>query len=375
MELKTYLRILLKKWWIVLPAFLITFTTTLAFTYSQTPVYQTAFTFIVTPTIATDATRELLSGLSLLTARDEIANTYAEVVGSRTLRQLAGDKLGLSPEQAQGFSVDTRLLAGTNVLEVTVRGSDPQLTQDFAQSVSQEMMTYLRGLYEIYELKPLDQPALPRNPISPNTSLNLALGAGLGLILGISLAFLTEYLQAPPVKGTSFDILDETTGVYNKYYFLHRLGAEMVRSKRNRYNLSLALIRVNNVKLLKGINASKVRAEVLRQVALISAQHLREEDVVAYLGEDVFGVLLPDITGDNAKSIMEYLQTRTAWTPFESTVDDSKLQIKTVVGVVSYNHNGLSRDELVAKANQALEMAEVDQDGKAYLLSEVSEAG
>jgi diguanylate cyclase (GGDEF)-like protein len=189
----------------------------------------------------------------------------------------------------------------------------------------------------------------------------------------VGLAFLTEYLQAPPLKGTSFDILDETTGVYNKYYFLHRLGSEMVRAKRNRYNLSLALIRVNNIKLLKGINANKVRAEVLRQVALIAAQHLREEDIVAYLGEDVFGVLLPDITGDNAKSIMEYLQTRTAWTPFESTVDDSKLHIKTVVGVVSYNHNGISRDELVTKANQALEMAEVDQDGKAYLLSDLSD--
>jgi diguanylate cyclase (GGDEF)-like protein len=271
------------------------------------------------------------------------------------------------------FSVDTRLLAGTNVLQVAVTGTDPALTQKFAEAIGQEMISYLQNLYEIYDLKPLDQPYLPRSPISPNKTLNLILGTALGLVLGISLAFLTEYLQAPPIKGTSFDILDENTGVYNKYYFLHRLSEEMVRAKRNRYNLSLALIRVNNVKLLKGINAGRVRVEILRQVALVASQHLREEDIVAYLGDDVFGVLLPDITGENAKSIMEYLQTRVAWTPFESTVDDSKLNIKTTVGVVTYTLNGTSRDDLVAKANQALQMAEIDEDGKAYLLSDVSE--
>ena len=101
---------------------------------------------------------------------------------------------------------------------------------------------------------------------------------------------------------------------------------------------------------------------------MLTSQYMREEDIIAYLESDVFGVLLPDMTGENAKALMEYLQTRVAWTPFEASIG-IKFNLKSIVGVTSYSHNGTSRNELMAQANRALQLAEVEDDGKAYLLT------
>jgi diguanylate cyclase (GGDEF)-like protein len=128
-------------------------------------------------------------------------------------------------------------------------------------------------------------------------------------------------------------------------------------------------MQVDNLELLKGTNSNKIRGEILRQVAKLAGQYLREEDVIAYLSDDTFAFLLPDTPGENAKAIMEYLQVRVAWTPFESTNNGIKFNLGGVVGIVAYNHNGTSRDNLMAQASQALQLAEVEDDGKAFLIT------
>ncbi len=173
----------------------------------------------------------------------------------------------------------------------------------------------------------------------------------------------------------SVNIIDGETGIYNKPYFMQRLTEEMVRARRNRYSLSLALMQVDNLNLLKGPSSDKVRGEILRQVARLSGQYLREEDIIAYLSNGTFAFLLPDTSGENAKAIMEYLQTRLIWTSFEETSSGIKFNFGGVVGIVAYNHNGTSRDELMDNPYKALELAEVNEDGKAYLISDSTPLG
>ena len=64
---------------------------------------------------------------------------------------------------------------------------------------------------------------------------------------------------------------------------------------------------------------------------------------------------------------MEYLQTRIAWTPFQSTNNEMKFNLQGTVGIAMYDHNGTSRDELVTQANRALQLAEVDGNDRPFL--------
>lgn len=198
MELRIYLRILRRKWWIVLPAFLSVFVATIAFTSAQAPIYRATATFIVAPKkLSFEDTRSFMTGLDTLSRNLEIAGTYVEVSRSRMIKREASTALNLSAEERGSLSVDSRLLAGTTVIEITVEGNDPTLAQSFALMVGDKTTTYMQELYEAYDVKPLDLPSLPRSPAKPRKTLNVALGAIVGLALGVGLAFFAEYLQVP----------------------------------------------------------------------------------------------------------------------------------------------------------------------------------
>jgi diguanylate cyclase (GGDEF)-like protein len=370
MELKIYLRILLKKWWIVLSAFLITFTATIVLTFTQAPTYRATATFVTAPGDSFDNIGSIVGGLNVLSTRTEIASTYAQVAASWLIRREAAEELNLSWDQWKGFSVGSQLRAGTNVIEITVEGSDPVLVRNFANAVGAKTMTYVQDLYEIYDLRPLDQAGLPVYPIKPNKVLYLALGAIFGLALGVGLAFLSEYLQAPLESMTSLGILDSETGAYNERYFKQRLGEEMSRAMRNKYPLSLALMNVDQLEAMDTSFSPQVRREALRKVTVFLKQYLREEDVLARFGGTVFAFLLPDLPGEKARAAIEKLQTRIAWTPLEMEKSGVKLNLSGAAGVVAYQHNGTGQDEFLTKAGHALQQAEAAGYGKVYLLSE-----
>jgi diguanylate cyclase (GGDEF)-like protein len=372
MELKAYLWVLLRKWWILLPAFLITFTTTIVLTFTQAPTYEATATFVIAPSSSFENMSGFVNGLEILSRRAEIASTYAEVAASRLIRQDAADELNLSKDQRKELSVDSQLVGGTNVLGVTAQGNDPVLVRDFANMVGIKTVAYVRDLYETFDLKPLDQAMLPTSSVKPNKKLNLALGGTLGLVLGAGLAFLAEYLQAPLESVASFSILDSETGVYNGRYFRQRLGEEMMRAKRNKYPLSLALMNVDHPEVVS-TSSSQVRCEALRKVAVFLKQYLREEDILARLNGTVFAFLLPDVPGEKAKTLMEKLQMEIAWTPLEMEKSGVKLNLSSATGVVAYQYNGTGQDEFLAEADRALQQAEAAGCGRVCLLAQDGE--
>ena len=56
-------------------------------------------------------------------------------------------------------------------------------------------MKYVDGLYGVYSMKVLDLAVFPTSPIRPVVGVNLALAAMLGVILGLSAAFVYDYLS------------------------------------------------------------------------------------------------------------------------------------------------------------------------------------
>jgi len=197
MELRALLRILLRKWWLVLVTFGTTLVATIVFTLTAPWVFQATATYVVAPNASFETVGSFVNGLDVLSRRTEIAGTFAEVANSHLVKDMASDELRLSPEQKRSLAVSSIVRAGTNVLEITVEGTDQVLVRDFANMIGTQAETYTRGLYETYELRSLDQARLPSSPIRPNRTLYLALGAAAGLALGVGLVLLVHYLQIP----------------------------------------------------------------------------------------------------------------------------------------------------------------------------------
>jgi diguanylate cyclase (GGDEF)-like protein len=375
MELKVYLRIMLARWWVVLPAFLVALTATIVLTFTQAPTYQSTATYVVKPNAASFGDlQSFASGLDMLSRRTEIATTYAEVASSRLIKREAADALGLPQEQRKGFSIGSQLLAGTNIVKITVTGSDPVLVRDLADMVGVKTMAYVQELYETYDLTPLDQASLPHSPTRPNKALNLALGAAFGLALGAGLALLSEYLQIPLESTAKLNVFDVDTGTYTRQYFMQRLGEEISRAKRNSYPLSLALMNVDSLGMMHS-SSPQVRSQALRKVTALLKKYLREEDILAHLDGTVFAFLLPDMPGEEAEEAIENLQTRIAETPFGMGGSGIKLNLSGSAGVVAYQRNGTGKDEFLALAARALEESEAFGCGKVRLLENGSPPG
>ncbi|MDM8528964.1 diguanylate cyclase [Anaerolineales bacterium HSG24] len=361
MELKIYLRILLRKWWIVFLSFLITFVVAAYYSYIQPPVYEAFATFLVVPKTA--EIRTDISIYSLLSSRSEIPSTYAAIAASNAIKVAAADKLEVPPDKREGLIVQSQVQPGTIVLKIIARGGNSKLVRDFTNQVGQETIETVREHYETFSLEPLDVARAPKNTISPNIPLNLTLGAMVGTILGIGLAFLAVYLEAPTERVSSFGIIDDETGVYNKRYFMQRLAEEMSRAKRNGYPLSVALMNVDHMGTISS-STPQVRHEAMRRVSLMLKPYLREEDVMAHFGSAVFAFLFPDMSGVNTRETLEKLQARFAWTPIELESSGTKLNLSSTAGVVAYRLDDTSKEDLVSSATRALEAAEVAGFGK-----------
>jgi len=204
MEIKLWLRAFLNRWWIILPVFLITVIATVIFTQRERPVYQSKATFVATLNSDNPDETSVASALDILSRRAEIASTYSEVAVSRRIKDLASENLALPPELTRLLSVSSRVLTGTNILEITVTGPDPVLVRDFTNAVGTQVIGYVQNLYATYELVPLDDAVVAGNPIRPRPMFNYMLGAAFGLALGTALAFLSIGMSTPK-KDNEFD--------------------------------------------------------------------------------------------------------------------------------------------------------------------------
>lgn len=217
MDLEKFLLVLIHKWRIIVPIFAVTFLATLYFTYREPHIYEAKATYVakLSPTITDN--RDFAAVINILSSRMEISTTYAEVADSRRLKSMAGQKLKLSQNALNNISVDSRLIPGTNIIEVVVQGTDPLQVRDFANAIGASTIEYIQGLYETFTLAQLDEAVVPRTPVRPKVALNLFLGGILGLGLGIAIAVVTYFFQTSEKDSGKFpatDVIPKTPSEY-----------------------------------------------------------------------------------------------------------------------------------------------------------------
>ncbi len=361
MELRIYFKILLRWWWLLVLGFAVVFATTLILTLRQPFVYETMATFVIRPRSEIIVDDAFVRTLDLVSRRVEINTTFGEVATSKLIRGQASERLNLSSQDRTGLSVSARVIGGTNILEITAQGRNPQIVRDYANIVGDETVAYVRSLYDVFELEPLDEATIPRDPVKPNIFLNLTLGGIFGLVLGSGLMFLMEYLQLPHPEKDTFNIIDRESGAYNKSYFLHRLWQEMNRARRNQYPLSLGMIKI----VLTSFHEDRPHedlVEALRLVKILAGQRLREEDIITRFDGDMFAVLLPDLDEDEARDFMEELKLQVVPVARDIGGRDGQLKLKVITSQVSYTNYRLRQDQFLEKALHAFEDALLDQE-------------
>lgn len=341
MDLTRYWAVIRDHWILFLIGVILTTSLAAGVAFSQPDVYEASGTFVVRPRVIQGT--EVVRAIDTLNRSVEIGSTYAFIARSDVIEDRARERLG---GDLSGLSVHADLVAGTNVIEITVTGGDPEAVAVLAVGVGEETVAYIASLLDAFELAPLDSAEVPNNPVGPNRRLTIAFGLIFGVGIGALLAMLAQLAREWKERPSRSDVTDPYTGVYSEQYFNARFRQEVLRAKRRRRSFSLGMLRV--VVDHRTHEAVPTKA-VLRQVALILQGKVDDDDVLAYLGDGVFAVILEDYDTSRAEWQLKQWQKEMEATEF--TDAGFPVSLRMSVGVGSYGHEDAAApdsDELVS---------------------------
>lgn len=120
---------------------------------------------------------------------------------------------------------------------------------------------------------------------------------------------------------------DGLTGLYNRRFFDTRLEQEFTRSSRYARPLSVVLCDVDNFKRVNDDFSHQVGDEVLRRVAKILQEKVRQVDTVARYGGEEFVIMFPETEGKDAATVSERIRQAIQSHPWEEVAPELRITI------------------------------------------------
>jgi len=199
-ELKDYIRILRKRWIIIVALTLVGLIGAGAASILTTPQYKASTQLFVSTADSAGTGADLAAGNSFTVQR---VQSYAQTVRTSIILQpvIKSLQLDLTVEELAG-GIEATAALNTVILNISVTNSDPALAASIANAIGATLPRIVdeieksdSGGVSPVKISTLQPAVTPIVPDSPNTKLNLALGLLVGLALGVGIAVLLEVLD------------------------------------------------------------------------------------------------------------------------------------------------------------------------------------
>lgn len=126
----------------------------------------------------------------------KLMKTYSEAIKTKDLisRSLKGTSIKLEPTDVlENLTVVT--VTDTQILQIKYKSTNPQEAKAIIEGISDEFIKTSKELVPNGNIQIIESVELPENPVSPNKKMNIAIAFLLGLMVGVGLAFLLEFLD------------------------------------------------------------------------------------------------------------------------------------------------------------------------------------
>ena len=130
--------------------------------------------------------------LDKVVAKCNLAEKWKRIYGGNLLHPIEARKILKK-------AIDIRQFRKTSIIELRAYDRDKFLAKDIAQALAEEYQTH-RTDAQKKRVEIIDDADLPVQAVRPNIPLNITLGVVAGLILGVGLVFLIEYLDQLPKR-------------------------------------------------------------------------------------------------------------------------------------------------------------------------------
>ncbi|CAM3594110.1 polysaccharide biosynthesis tyrosine autokinase [Smaragdicoccus niigatensis] len=214
MELRDYLRILRMRWISVAVTTAVVILAALAYSLTTTPVYQASTRLFV----STSASADINDAYQGTLYSQERVLSYTQLLTGSSLAKRTIDRLHLdmSPDELAA-NVTAEAAPNTVLINVHVNDTNPARAADIANGLSDEFAAFVKELETptsggnpTSRVVVEQRAEAPSGPILPATTRNVALGAILGLLLGIGGALLRDRLDNTVKDRSTVEDLGET---------------------------------------------------------------------------------------------------------------------------------------------------------------------
>ena len=312
MELTDYLRVIRKHWVSLILIFLAAMGSAAGVSALMTPVY-TASAGVFLTVNSGDTAGELNQGS---TYAENQVRSYAQVVTAPVVLQPVIDKLGLGVTVGKlAERVTATVPVNTAIVNIDVTGTDPVQTADVANAIAQQLIVVVdelspqsQGGSKTVKASIITPASVPVEWTSPRVLLNLALGALIGLLLGVGQAVLRVRLDTRVVGEADVALVTDRSVVgaiafdtdAKNHPLIFQTAAHSVRAeayRRLRTNLQFlqlsgrkgSIVVTSSIadegKTTTAINLASTLADAGQSVLLIDAD-LRRPSIATYVDLD-----------------------------------------------------------------------------------------
>jgi diguanylate cyclase (GGDEF)-like protein/PAS domain S-box-containing protein len=141
------------------------------------------------------------------------------------------------------------------------------------------------------------------------------------------------------------------TDLPNRKVFEGRMN-KVIEISRDDEKVALLMIDLDNFKAVNENFGFNVGDKLLKAVGCRIKKKIKDEDLLAYLGEDHFGVYLKEIK--DIKEVIEIGEKINNAISFSYVFDHNVINITCSIGICIFPDEGSSSDELIARAEKAI---------------------
>lgn len=159
-------------------------------------------------------------------------------------------------------------------------------------------------------------------------------------------------LQAVNAQLQQLSSTDRLTGLYNRGHWEESLKVAYARHQRYGNATSLVMFDIDHFKRVNDTYGHQAGDRVIKQVARLVREHVRDSDVAGRYGGEEFAVVLSDTDKGGAHFFAERL--RQAVEALEVLHDGHSIRFTISLGVADLSSSSTSHTDLIAWADQAL---------------------
>jgi len=160
--------------------------------FVMTPVYESS-TQILVNKASDDQTMYTTNAVQ---TNVQLVNTYNVIIKSPSILDKVIDELKLNMTTDElNDKIEVSTEQNSQVFTLTVKDTNPYMAAKIANKIGGVFKKEVKNIMKVDNVTVISKAQVPTGPVSPKPFLNIAIALVVGLMVGVGIAFLLEYLD------------------------------------------------------------------------------------------------------------------------------------------------------------------------------------